>query len=198
MSGPDPSSGEGNHYQRMLAGEPYIADDPQIAADHRRAMLLLDGYNGDLAASASDRRRILVELLGSIGPDTEIRPPLFCDYGHRLHVGARTFVNFGLMALDVAPIVIGDDVQIGPYVQLLTPTHPIDARARRDKWESARPITIADNVWLGGGVVVLPGVSIGPDTVIGAGSVVTRDIPGGVVALGNPARISRDAVEGPQ
>jgi maltose O-acetyltransferase len=160
--------------------------------------VLLDGYNRALAASISDRRRILVELLGTIGPDTEIRPPFFCDYGHQLHVGARTFVNFGLMALDVAPIVIGDDVQIGPYVQLLTPTHPIDARARRDKWESARPITIGDNVWLGGGVVVLPGVTIGRDSVIGAGSVVTRDVPDGEVAHGNPARISRHAVEGRQ
>jgi maltose O-acetyltransferase len=190
--------GERTPYQKMLAGEPYIADDPQIVADHDRAMVLVDRYNRDLTASVSDRRAILVELLGTIGPDTEIRPPFFCDYGHRLHVGARTFVNFGLMALDVAPIVIGDDVQIGPYVQLLTPTHPIDAQARRDKWESARPITIGDNVWLGGGVIVLPGVTIGRNTVIGAGSVVTRDIPAGVVALGNPARINRDAVEGPQ
>jgi maltose O-acetyltransferase len=198
VSKPDPAPGERTPYQKMLAGEPYIADDPQIAAAHHRAMVLLDGYNRDLAASAADRRKILVELLGTIGPDTEIRPPLFCDYGDRLHFGARTFVNFGLMALDVAPIVIGDDVQIGPYVQLLTPTHPIDARARREKWESARPITIGDNVWLGGGVVVLPGVTIGRDTVVGAGSVVTRDIPAGVVAHGNPARISRDAEEVPQ
>jgi maltose O-acetyltransferase len=198
VSQSDPAPADRTPYQRMLAGEPYIADDPQIAADHHRAMLLLDGYNRDLAASTSDRRKILVDLLGTIGPDTEIRPPFFCDYGHHIHVGARTFVNFGLMALDVAPIVIGDDVQIGPYVQLLTPTHPIDARARREKWESARPITIGDNVWLGGGVVVLPGVTIGRDSVIGAGSIVTREIPAGVVAHGNPARINRDAVEGPQ
>jgi maltose O-acetyltransferase len=190
--------GERTPYQKMLAGEPYIANDPQIIADHDRAMVLLDRYNRDLAASASVRRTILVELLGAIGPDAEIRPPFFCDYGHRVHVGARTFVNFGLMALDVAPIVIGDDVQIGPYVQLLTPTHPIGAQARRDKWESARPITIGDNVWLGGGVVVLPGVTIGPDTVIGAGSIVTRDVPAGVVAHGNPARISHSAEEGSQ
>jgi maltose O-acetyltransferase len=195
-SGPPP--GGPTPYQRMLAGEPYIADDPQIADDHHRAMLLLDGYNRHLAASPSDRRQVLVALLGTIGPDTEIRPPFFCDYGHQIHIGARTFVNFGLMALDVAPIVIGDDVQIGPYVQLLTPTHPIDAQARREKWESSRPVTIGDNVWLGGGVVVLPGVTIGRDSVIGAGSVVTRDVPAGVVAHGNPARINRDAVEGPQ
>jgi maltose O-acetyltransferase len=122
---------------------------------------------------------------------SEIRPPFYCDYGSQVSMGARSFANFGLVALDPAPIVIGDDVQIGPNVQLLTPTHPVDPDQRRAGWEAAAPITIADNVWLGGGVIVLPGVTIGADTVVGAGSVVARDLPAGVVAVGNPARAIR-------
>lgn len=175
---------------RMLAGEDYLADDPEIAADSLRARSLQDAFNGAPATARRQRRRILEELLGSFGDDSEIRPPLYCDYGFQIRVGARTFVNYGLVALDVAPIVIGDDVQIGPYVQLLTPTHPLDAERRRAKWEAAEPIAIGDNVWLGGGVVVLPGVTIGPDTVVGAGAVVTADLPAGVVAVGTPARVA--------
>jgi maltose O-acetyltransferase len=175
----------------MLAGDPYLADEPRIVAEHQRAVGLLDRYNRDPAAPYPDRRQLLEELLGAFGADSELRPPFYCDFGGRVFVGARTFANFGLVALDVAPIVIGDDVQIGPSVQLLTPTHPIDPEARRAKWESARPISIGDNVWLGGGVIVLPGVSIGRNSVIGAGSVVSRDVPADVVALGNPARVTR-------
>ena len=121
-----------------------------------------------------------------------IRPPLRVDYGYNLHVGAGTFANFGLVALDVAPIRIGEDVQIGPNVQLLTPTHPLDPERRRARWEAAEPITIGDNVWLGGGVIVCPGVAIGENTVVGAGTVVTRDLPANVLAVGNPARVVRE------
>ena len=175
----------------MLAGDPYQADEPRIVAGHQRAVALLGRYNRDPAAPYPERKQLLEELLGAFGDGSEIRPPFYCDFGDRVFVGARTFANFGLVALDVAPIVIGDDVQIGPSVQLLTPTHPIDAEARRAKWESARPIAIGDNVWLGGGVIVLPGVSIGRNSVIGAGSVVSRDVPADVVAMGNPARVTR-------
>ena len=177
--------------ERMLAGDPYLADDPQLRDEAARARRLQEAYNATPAADGDARRRLLDELLGAFGEDSEIRPPFACDYGYHVRVGARTFVNFGLVALDVAPITIGDDVQIGPYVQLLTPTHPIEAAARLAKWEAARPITIADNVWLGGGVVVLPGVTIGENTVVGAGAVVTRDLPADVVAVGNPARVVR-------
>ncbi|MGI8758031.1 MAG: sugar O-acetyltransferase [Acidimicrobiales bacterium] len=177
--------------QRMLAGDLYIADDPELAEENLRALRLMEEYNRSPAAGAAERRRILNELLGAFGADSEVRPPLYCDYGNHLRIGARTFANFGLVALDVAPITIGDDVQIGPNVQLLTPTHPVDAEPRRAKWEAARPITVSDNVWLGGGVIVLPGVSIGENTVVGAGAVVTKDLPGDVVAVGNPARIIR-------
>lgn len=176
--------------ERMLAGDPYIAD-PELAEEHRQAMRLVEAFNRSPAADPAERRRILGQLLGAFGAGSEIRPPLYCDYGYQLRVGARTFVNFGLVALDVAPITIGDDVQIGPRVQLLTPTHPTEAEPRRAKWEAARPIVIGDNVWLGGGAIVLPGVTIGEDTVVGAGTVVTRDLPAAVVAVGNPARVVR-------
>jgi maltose O-acetyltransferase len=187
----DPIPDGRSQRERMLAGDLYIADDPELAADARRAMSLMEEYNRSPAADPAGRRRILGELLGSLGEGAEIRPPFFCDYGYQTHVGARTFANFGLVALDVARITIGDDVQIGPNVQLLTPTHPLEPGPRRDKWEAAQPITIGDNVWLGGGVIVGPGVTIGADTVVGAGAVVTRDLPSGVLALGTPARVVR-------
>ena len=177
--------------ERMLAGDLYIADDPELAEASMRALDLADAYNATSVRDGAERRRLLALLLGSVGDGTEVRPPLRVDYGTHIAIGARTFVNFGLVALDVARITIGDDVQIGPNVQLLTPTHPVEAEPRRAKWEAASPIAIGDNVWLGGGVIVLPGVSIGANTVVGAGSVVTKDLPLDVVAVGNPARIVR-------
>lgn len=175
----------------MLAGELYVADDPEIVADSLRARRLQDAFNRTDPDDAEGRRRILGDLLGAFGEGSEIRPPFHCDYGYQIRIGERTFVNFGLMALDVAPIVIGDDVQIGPNVQLLTPTHPLEAELRRAKWESAEPITIGSNSWLGGGVIVLPGVTVGENSVVGAGAVVTGDLPADVVAVGNPARVVR-------
>ena len=180
---------EKSQRERMLAGELYIADDPELAADALRARVLQDRFNRTDAHAADERRAILAELLGAFGPDSEIRPPFFCDYGSQIRIGARTFANFGLVALDVAAIVIGDDVQIGPNVQLLTPTHPVEPEPRRAKWEAAEPITIGDNVWLGGGAVVLAGVTIGDNSVVGAGAVVTKDVPPNVVVVGSPARV---------
>jgi maltose O-acetyltransferase len=177
--------------ERMLAGDLYIADDPELAELSRSALDKAAAYNATSARQGTLRRRLLEELLGSIGEGTEIRPPLYVDYGSHIRIGARCFANFGLMALDVAPITIGDDVQFGPNVQLLTPTHPVEPGPRRAKWEAARPIRIGDNVWLGGGAIVLAGVTVGSNTVIGAGAVVTRDLPADVVAVGNPARVIR-------
>ena len=181
----------GEQKDRMLAGELYIADDPELAADALRAALLTEKYNASSAADPGARRTILHELFGAVGDAVEVRPPLQVDYGYRITVGAGTFVNFGAIMLDVAPITIGSDVQMGPNVQLLTPTHPLDPELRRAKWESAEPITIGDNVWLGGGVIVGPGVTIGENTVVGAGAVVTRDLPANVLAMGVPARVTR-------
>lgn len=177
--------------ERMLAGDFYIADDPESARLHKRGVRLADAYHRAEVAGDPGAREILVDLLGTLGEGVHITPPLFVDYGENIHIGARTFVNYHLTALDVATITIGEDCQIGPNVQLLTPTHPIDPRPRRDKLEAAEPITIEDNVWLGGGVIVCPGVTIGENSVIGAGSVVTRDIPANVVAVGSPARVIR-------
>ena len=177
--------------ERMLAGDPYIADDPEIAVALSRAQSLVHRYNAMDPAETDMRHALLRELLGAFGEGSEIRAPFHCDYGAHTFVGARTFANFGLVCLDVATITIGDDVQIGPNVQLLTATHPLEAGPRRDKWESAQPIAIGNNAWLGGGAIVLPGVTVGADSVIGAGAVVTRDVPAGVVAVGNLARVIR-------
>ena len=191
MTTPERAAGERTMRERMLAGELYLADDPVLAEEQARAARLLDRFNKSGADDGAERRGLLLELLGELGEGSEIRPPLRCDYGSRIRVGARTFVNYGLVALDVASIEIGDDVQIGPNVQLLTPTHPIDPDTRRAKWEAAEPIVIEGNVWLGGGVIVLPGVTIGENTVVGAGTIVTKDLPPNVVAAGNPARVVR-------
>jgi maltose O-acetyltransferase len=181
--------------QRMLAGDQYIADDPDLARESNRAANLTAAFNNTAGDDHAGRDRILRELLGGIGEGTVIRPPFRCDYGYQTHIGARTFANWGLICLDVGRITIGDDVQIGPNVQLLTATHPVEPGPRRAKWEGSRPITIGDNVWLGGGVIVCPGVTIGENTVVGAGAVVTRDLPPNVVAVGNPARVIR-TIEG--
>jgi maltose O-acetyltransferase len=176
--------------ERMLAGEPYLFDE-SLAADTRRCRVLLQLINGASPDQDEKRDDALRELLGSFGEGSNIRPPFRCEYGYQVHVGERVFANFGLVCLDVARITIGDDTRIGPGVQLLTPTHPLEPGPRRDGWESAEPITIGRNVWLGGAVVVCPGVRIGDDTVVGAGSVVTRELPAGVLAAGNPARVVR-------
>jgi maltose O-acetyltransferase len=177
--------------ERMLRGELYRFDDPELAADYARAQALLERYNVTRHAEQDLRDLLLRELLGEVGEGVVIRPSFRCDYGKHIAIGARTFLNYDCVMLDVAPIRIGTACQIATCVQLVTATHPTDPEPRRLGWESAEPITIGDNVWLGSGVTVCPGVTIGDDTVVGAGSVVTRDLPRGVVALGNPARVHR-------
>ncbi|MBL3669264.1 sugar O-acetyltransferase [Streptomyces sp. M2CJ-2] len=176
------------HLERMQAGDLYIADDPEIARRQQQAVRLAARYQAAYVEDAEAAGPILAELLGAVGEQAHVRPPLYVDYGSNITIGARTFVNYNLTALDVAAIVIGEDCQIGPNVQLLTPTHPLEPQPRRDKLEAAQPITIGDNVWIGGGAIVLPGVTIGDNSVIGAGSVVTKDVPPNVVAVGSPAR----------
>ncbi|WP_434743584.1 sugar O-acetyltransferase [Micromonospora sp. SH-82] len=182
-----------SNWERMLAGDRYVADDPEMARLGQRAVRLTYAYHRVWAEEGPEKaQEILVDLLGTVGADVSVKPPFFVDYGAHLHIGDRTFVNANLTALDVAPIRIGADCQIGPNVQLLTAWHPLEPRPRRDKIEAATPITLGDNVWLGGGVIVCPGVTIGDDSVIGAGAVVTRDVPANVVAVGNPARVVRE------
>lgn len=181
-----------DHWDRMMAGDLYVAAaSERIAAASARAAELMERYNATPSAWAGERRALLESLLGSCGADVQVRAPLYVDYGANLHVGEGTFVNFGLTALDVAPIRIGRNCQIATNVQLLTASHPLDPALRRAGWESGEPITLGDNVWLGGGVIVCPGVSIGDNTVVGAGAVVTKDLPANVVAVGNPARVLR-------
>jgi maltose O-acetyltransferase len=179
----------------MLRGELYIADDPVLLADHQRCRLLVERFNASSVIEALDRRSILEELLGHIGEGTEVRPPFQCDYGYQIRIGARSFVNYGVVMLDVGEIRIGDEVQIATNVQFLTATHPLDAERRRQGWEYAEPITIEDGVWIGGGAIICPGVTIGENTVVGAGSVVTRDLPANVLAVGSPCRVIRNLTD---
>jgi maltose O-acetyltransferase len=177
--------------ERMLRGERYIADDPELAADHARAQELLERYNATRHTEQDERDRLLRQLLSEVGDGVVVKPPFQCDYGSQISIGARTFVNYGCVILDVVPVRIGAHCQIATNVQLLAATHPVDPEPRREGWEYGEPITIGDNVWLGGGAIVCPGVTIGDDTVVGAGAVVTRDLPSRVVAVGNPARVLR-------
>jgi maltose O-acetyltransferase len=179
---------------RMLAGELYRSSDPELRADAERCHRLLERFNATSASDADARLAILRELLGEVGDGVIVRPPLAMDYGYQTTIGAGTFINSGAVILDVGRVTIGTDVQIGPNVQLLTPTHPLEPELRRTGVEASEPIAIGDNVWLGGGVIVCPGVAIGRDTVVGAGAVVTRDLPPGVLAVGNPARVIRQLV----
>lgn len=177
--------------QRMLAGEPYLAHDPELRAAYVRAQTLLAAFNATRADDRPGLTRHLRELLGHLGDDAIVKPSLKVDYGVNISIGARTFVNYDCVLLDCNVIAIGEEVQIGPGVHIYTATHPLDAETRRAGWESALPVRIGDGVWLGGGSIVCPGVSVGENTVVGAGSVVTRDLPPGVLAVGNPCRVVR-------
>lgn len=175
----------------MLQGELYLADDPELRAARERAQQLTAEFNSIAVSESEPARAVLRELLGGLGDGSSIRANFRCDYGFNISIGARCFLNFDCVLLDCNRITIGDEVQIAPGVHLYTATHPLDAVQRRAGYESALPIAIGDGVWLGGGVIVCPGVTIGENTVVGAGSVVTKDLPPNVVAAGNPCRVIR-------
>lgn len=177
--------------EKMLAGELYHAGDPQLAAERRRARDLLRDLNDTRDAETERRAEIIRELLGAAGEGTWIEPPFFCDYGSNITLGDRVYFNFNCVVLDVARVTIGSDTLFGPAVQIYTATHPMDFRERRSGLEAAKPVTIGSDVWVGGGAIILPGVTVGHRSVIGAGSVVTRDVPEGVFAAGNPCRVIR-------
>ena len=181
--------------ERMLRGDLYIADDHDLAADFERAQEILERYNGTAFAEQELRDRLLRELLAECGEGVDIRPPFHLEYGTRVRIGAGTFFNYDCLMLDVAPVTIGAACQVASRVQFITATHPIDPEPRRIGWESAQPIVVGDNVWLSAGVIVCPGVTIGDDTVVGAGAVVTRELAAGVVAMGVPARVLRQIGE---
>ena len=180
--------------ERMLRGELYIAEDAENAAEFGRIQELLARFNGAPPGAWDERDGLLRQMLRGVGEGVVVRPPFFCEYGN-ISIGDRTFVNVEAVVLDVAPVTIGAACQIATRVQLLTATHPIDPEPRRAGWEYGEAISVEDNVWLGGGVIVCPGVTIGRDTVVGAGAVVTKDLPPGVVAAGIPARVLREIGE---
>lgn len=175
--------------EKMLAGQLYDANAPEIQADLAATHRWLARYNAALAMTPDERRELLIQRLAVVGEGAVIRPPFHCDYGFNITLGAGVFLNFNCVILDVVKVVIGDRTQIGPGVQILTADHPRDAATRASGLEFGRPIHIGRNVWIGGGAIILPGVSIGDDALIGAGSVVTRDVPARARALGNPARV---------
>lgn len=179
--------------EKMLLGEPYDASDPLLVEARLRARRLTQQLNALDPADDDARAQVLRDLLGEFGAGSWIETPFHCDYGAQIRIGARVFVNMSCIFLDAAAITLGDDVQLGPGVQLLTSDHPRDAAQRAGGLESAHPISIGARAWLGGGTIVLPGIEIGHDTTIGAGSVVTRSVGPGVIAAGNPCRVISDA-----
>lgn len=179
------------HRERMLAGDLYDASDPELVRRRARARDLMSRFNASRPDDEALRRALLRDLLGRCGERLLIEPPFYCDYGENIELGDNVFINFACVFLDCARIRIGDNAMIAPNVQLYTGYHPLDARERIKGPEYAAPITIENNVWLGGGVIVCPGVTIGSNTTIGAGSVVTKDVPAGVLAYGNPCRVVR-------
>lgn len=181
---------------KMLAGAMYDPFDPELVALRDRARDLCWDLNATRESQADERRRILRELFGTGGDTAWMQPPFFCDYGVNIHLGERVFFNFNCVVLDVAEVRIGDFTLFGPSVQIYTAMHPMDAAERR-LHEYAKPIAIGSDVWVGGAAVICPGVTIGSRSVIGAGSVVTRDIPEGVFAAGNPCRVIRPVDERP-
>ena len=175
--------------EKMLAGELYLASDPELVADGRRIAAWMDRYNASQERTQKEREALLKEAFAAVGEGANIRPPFHCDYGYNIGLGAGVFMNFNCVILDVVRVAIGDGTQIGPNVQILTADHPRDPAARATGLEFGRPVAIGRNVWIGGGAIILPGVAIGDDAIIGAGSVVTRDVPANGLAVGNPARL---------
>ena len=174
----------------MVAGELYDPLDGDLVAARERARDLCQDLNATREAQRAERRRILHDLIGTGGDSVWMQPPFYCDYGSNIHLGRRVFFNFNCVVLDVCEVRIGDYTLFGPGVQILTPLHPLDPVQRRQQ-EYGKPITIGSDVWVGGGALILAGVRIGARAVIGAGSVVTRDVPEGAFAAGNPCRVIR-------
>ncbi|RMG68299.1 MAG: sugar O-acetyltransferase [Bacteroidetes bacterium] len=175
--------------EKMLAGELYVAADPELVAMRRQARDLIFSFNRTAPGEIEQREGLLRQLFGKIGPQFEIEPPFHCDYGCHIYAGDQFFMNFNCVILDVNTVHIGDQVMFGPNVQIYTASHPLEAAERAKGPELGFPVRIGNRVWIGGGAIICPGVTIGDDTTIGAGAVVTRDIPAGVFAAGNPCRV---------
>lgn len=180
--------------EKMVSGELYDPNDPYLLSQRSRAQHLCQVFNATPPNESAARQRLLTELFADLGEGTAIQPPFFCDYGTNITLGKRVFFNVNCVILDVCKVRIGDYSLFGPAVQIYTATHPMNAGERRLK-ESGKPLVIGSDVWVGGGAILLPGISIGDGAVVGAGSVVTRDVPAGVLAAGNPCRVIRRLTE---
>lgn len=174
---------------KMLSGQLYRATCPELQAEQIANKHWMQRYNTSADLLNEQRHAMLVEHFARVGAGAVIRPPFYCDYGYNIEIGANVFINFNCVILDICSVSIGDDCQIGPAVQIYGADHPRDPVVRRSGLESGKPVKIGRNVWIGGGAIILPGVTVGDDAIIGAGSVVTRDVPAGVTVMGNPARI---------
>ena len=177
--------------EKMLAGELYNAEDSQLKSERRNARLHLKNYNESTDEQILLRKEILRELIGGYARGLYIEPPFYCDYGSNISVGEKVYFNFNCVVLDVNKVTIGSNTKFGPNVQIYAATHPMEAQARTEGLEYGKPITIGSDVWVGGSVIICPGVTIGDRCVIGAGSIVTRDIPKDSFAVGNPCRMIR-------
>jgi len=176
--------------EKMLAGERYIIFDPELDAIRAKTKALLHLFNR--SESLLERQTILRQLLGQIGQNSIIEPPFYCSYGRHIHLGDHAYLNVLCTILDGNEVHIGHHVMIGPAVQIYTAAHPLEAQPRNQGWEVAKPVVIEDNVWIGGGAILLPGVTIGRNAVVGAGAAVSRDVPANTVVAGNPARVIRE------
>ncbi len=182
--------------EMMLAGELYRPDAPQLRELQAATAAWLARYNATTSITRQAACALLLEQLASVGEGTVIRAPFYCDYGRHIRVGADVFINFGCVILDVATVTIGNRTQIGPAVQIYAADHPRDVAVRRAGLENGKPVNIGEDVWIGGGAIILPGVTIGEGAIIGAGSVVTRDVMAGATVMGNPARARGQAAQG--
>jgi len=178
--------------EKMLAGELYLASDPELSRERLQARVLLKKLNDSAPDETLLRQQVLSQLLGAVGADVGLEPPFFCDYGYNIRVGDQVFFNFNCVVLDVTPVHIGDRCLFGPNVQIYAATHPLDTDTRGSLLEYGRPIRIENDVWVGGGAIICPGVQIGARSIVAAGAVVTKDLPSDVVAGGNPARVLRN------
>ncbi|NMG06455.1 sugar O-acetyltransferase [Brasilonema sp. UFV-L1] len=178
--------------QKMLAGKLYFSTDMELITEKQFALHLLRMYNSTTEEQLEQRTQILQKLFGQVGQNPKIFPPFQCDYGKNIYAGDGLYMNFGCVILDCNTVHIGDNVLCGPYVQMYTASHPTDPEIRLSGREFAAPISIGNNVWIGGGAIICPGVTIGENTTIGAGSIVVKNIPANVVAVGNPCRVIRE------
>ena len=182
--------------EKMIAGEMYDPMDKVLVDDRLRARLLFQKINAIQEDRKEERDQLLYSLMGAAGEGLWIEPPFYCDYGYNIELGDHVFMNFNCCILDVAPVRMGNNVMLAPNVQIYTATHPLDAKGRNSGREFAKPITIGNNVWLGGGAIVCPGVTIGNGVVVGAGAVVTKDVPDNVFVGGNPAKVIKEIDNG--